>query len=144
MKSLIITAALASFASHVSAALVDRGLGCELKDLHLSPDGTLSGLLSEKPGTSAASAGSLHKVEVLQGSQKQVQEQLDALLEADPYARPLKLGVIDIQPKVKAPKPAAATTGEDKDNPPKADEWKSEEAPKPKRVFVLVVGYVQP
>lgn len=143
MKAIIITAALASFAAAANEQIQALDIGASLKDIHLANDGTLTALLSTNTGTAPASPGSLHTVEVLSGSQKKVQEALDKILDENPYASPLKLAVMDVFPELKPAKEEPAKP-DDKDKSPAQPVVAEPKSVKPKRVFVVVVGYVQP
>jgi hypothetical protein len=148
MKATIITAALAAFAAAATEQIKAADQGCVLADLSVTPDGSITGLLSVNPGTSPSSPGSIHSVEVLSGGKKKVQEALDKILAEDPYSKPLKLAVMEVHEPLEAvetQKPAEPK-GNDKDKgKPKAEAVViAAKECKTRKVYVLIVGKFQP
>ncbi len=144
MKAIIITAALASFAAAANEHLQSSGIGCALQDLSVTSDGSITGLLSTVDGTSPSSPGALHSVDVLSGGTKKVQQALDAILEADPYTKPLKLAVMEVlEPLEPADPPKPETKSAKSKEAAAATEVKASEV-KTRKVYVVILGKFQP
>lgn len=91
MKNHILLATSLAFAAQANALLAKSDHALALGDAHLPGEGFIAGLFSiddSKPRNAPNTLISLH---VLEGSVKAVEGKLQALIDKNPYNRPLKL-----------------------------------------------------